>query len=51
MKLNDSDNKEKKNIIKYNLAIDATKNNMKDKYFEFIEKLKESLKRLGEKTE
>lgn len=51
LKLNDSDNKEKKNIIKYNLAINATKNNMKDEYFEFIEKLKENLKRLGEKTE
>ncbi|WP_288521086.1 ATP-binding protein [uncultured Brachyspira sp.] len=51
LKLNDSDNKEKKNTIKYNLAINATKNNMKDEYFEFIEKLKENLKRLGEKTE
>lgn len=51
LKLNDSDSKEKKNTIKYNLAINATKNNMKDKYFEFIEKLKENLKRLGEKSE
>ena len=50
LKLNDSDNKEKKNTIKYNLAINATKNNMKDEYFEFIEKLKEHLKVLSEKT-
>lgn len=51
LKLNDSDSKEKKNTIKYNLAINATKNNLKDEYFEFIEKLKENLKRLSEKSE
>lgn len=51
LKLNDIDNREKKNTIKYNLAIYAKKNNMKDEYFEFIEKLKESLKRSSEKSE
>lgn len=49
--LSDSYSREKKNTIKYNLAINANKNNIKNEYLEFIEKLKEKLKILNKKSE
>ena len=49
--LRDSDSREKKDTIKYNLAINATKNNIKNEYLEFIEKLKEKLEILNKKSE
>ena len=49
--LSDSYSREKKNTIKYNLAINATKNNIKNEYLEFIEKLKEKLEILNKKYE
>lgn len=51
LSLDDSQNKQLTQKIKYNLATNATKSNIKDEYLEFIEKLKEKLKILNKKSE
>lgn len=46
LQLDEGQSKQLKQKIKYNLAINATKNNIKNEYLEFIKKLKEKIKDL-----
>lgn len=46
LQLDEEQSKQLKQTIKYNLAINATKNNIKNEYLGFIEKLKEKIKDL-----